>query len=1173
MSQILGVNDPYVIPGTMGGGGSSLPEDSAGYLYNDGSGNLSYDEAPTPEPAGSDTQIQFNDGGVMAGSSALTFDKTKKTLSLINATTDFSSSALYGRCCDQQATALASSYQAPIASLGSSSKSIRILDGNQQPFAGITGDSLSIYDYCNFENKKAQGYISGSASNVAAGQTVTIGSTVYTFATTPTVEGDVAVGANVTASLQNLYAAINGTGTLGVEHYCTSAHPDVTASAFNSAQKRILLEAKTAGAAGESITLAESSALSKSGSTLVRPADWLTAYLLQLSMDSEGSYGTQVKHGNVTGISAVLAMSGFNGTMYCNPVGHSVQISSAVTDALAYDRGTMTFFQGNTNILGGHYTDIFGFKVATISVSSYGSADNAYCFYAATPAVNTSSGAFVTNAYGLYVEDFTSSGATNVYGLYIAGATQNNYIAGNLEVAGTLTATIAAAGTDTQVIYNSSGSYAGASTVIVEDASAYTAVVGAGLALNVGDLRIYKHSSTANNIIHSTINDVTVDFWSNTNGGLRFICGSDFISSPGATTPPVWSVLSATGVVTMNLSSYIDDATGAVINIIKQRKTVADPGQDADVIGTVAFKGYNDRAAGSGGPELTTFASMYATIADASDTTEDGQIDFSFITGGSPQNSVRMDGSGVKLPYAAGGGTLNYMTAGGANGYRMMYLGGNAAFVLYDDLNTAYGQWMSKGGNMFFMSNETQSLGTSAFRCLGIGNLSVVAPTAVATDHVQIWCADYAAGDARLYLMAEASTNKTIFGSGKIVFSDPNVNHGMTTYMATDEYFKIEETSAGLGGASIFAATDDYGVTPLTFKALLGNAASNDSCISFVFGVKSGSGITAYGAMGTPWCVAFYNNTTLLGGWVNDGFSVNGAAYIRIKDMDVDNQCTTLTGGAPYTCGQLSELHATKGGMQVLGLSGNKDQEALVVHGNLSSSTTPSDTTPALVLKGSKYSGSGFNPGALSASQTVMQILNYTTVLATLKGGNYWQLTNSTTAPGSIATDAVQLWCADYAAGDARLYLMGEKNTNTIALGAGCIQFDPTTMADDSVEGETFIGTAGENIAWGDVVYLKSDGKFWKADFNAGTTCPAVAFCTATINADASGEFLRRGWIRDDSAYNFTFGAQAGTIYLGESGAITQTAPSGSGDQVQVLGWALEADIWYFDPQFVIVEV
>ncbi len=180
---------------------------------------------------------------------------------------------------------------------------------------------------------------------------------------------------------------------------------------------------------------------------------------------------------------------------------------------------------------------------------------------------------------------------------------------------------------------------------------------------------------------------------------------------------------------------------------------------------------------------------------------------------------------------------------------------------------------------------------------------------------------------------------------------------------------------------------------------------------------------------------------------------------------------------------------------------------------------------------------------------------------------------NVSTAPTAIVADFVQTWCADYAAGDARLYLMGEKNTNTLALGAGNVHFSPTTMADDSVSGETFTGTAGENLVWGDVVYLKSDGKFWKADFNATTTTPAVAFCTGTINADASGEFLRRGWIRDDSAYDFTFGAQAGTIYLGESGAITQTAPSGSGDQVQVLGWALEADIWYFDPQFVIVEV
>lgn len=182
---------------------------------------------------------------------------------------------------------------------------------------------------------------------------------------------------------------------------------------------------------------------------------------------------------------------------------------------------------------------------------------------------------------------------------------------------------------------------------------------------------------------------------------------------------------------------------------------------------------------------------------------------------------------------------------------------------------------------------------------------------------------------------------------------------------------------------------------------------------------------------------------------------------------------------------------------------------------------------------------------------------------------------NGATAPSVAPVDSISTWCADYIAGDARLYLMGEKNTNTIAFGAGRIHFDPVNMADDSVAGETFTAVAGENLVWGDVVYMAADGKFYKADADSSSTAPAVAFCTATISADASGEFLKRGWIRDDSAYNFTKGPGAsGLIYLStDAGAVTQTAPSGTGDQVQVLGWAYTADIWYFEPQLVVVEV
>lgn len=205
----------------------------------------------------------------------------------------------------------------------------------------------------------------------------------------------------------------------------------------------------------------------------------------------------------------------------------------------------------------------------------------------------------------------------------------------------------------------------------------------------------------------------------------------------------------------------------------------------------------------------------------------------------------------------------------------------------------------------------------------------------------------------------------------------------------------------------------------------------------------------------------------------------------------------------------------------------------------------------------------------------LIDVLNYQTPYYRLTGLNVVNHYNNGTAPTAVVADASQAWCADLVAGDARLSIMGEKNTNTLTLGAGNVLLRPDTMADDSVSGETFVGTAGEDLAWGDVVYMAADGKFYKADADSSSTAPAVAFCTATISADASGEFLKRGWIRDDSAYNFTKGPGAsGLIYLStDAGAVTQTAPSGTGDQVQVLGWAYTADIWYFEPQLVMVEV
>jgi hypothetical protein len=67
---------------SLAGGGAAFPADAPGYLFNDGLGGLSWDAAATPEAAGADKQIQFNDVGTMGANENLTFDKSTNTLSI-----------------------------------------------------------------------------------------------------------------------------------------------------------------------------------------------------------------------------------------------------------------------------------------------------------------------------------------------------------------------------------------------------------------------------------------------------------------------------------------------------------------------------------------------------------------------------------------------------------------------------------------------------------------------------------------------------------------------------------------------------------------------------------------------------------------------------------------------------------------------------------------------------------------------------------------------------------------------------------------------------------------------------------------------------------------------------------------------------------------------------------
>jgi hypothetical protein len=128
----------------------------------------------------------------------------------------------------------------------------------------------------------------------------------------------------------------------------------------------------------------------------------------------------------------------------------------------------------------------------------------------------------------------------------------------------------------------------------------------------------------------------------------------------------------------------------------------------------------------------------------------------------------------------------------------------------------------------------------------------------------------------------------------------------------------------------------------------------------------------------------------------------------------------------------------------------------------------------------------------------------------------------------------------------------------------------PSPSVDKTANGIKITITAGENLVTGNVVYLKSDGKYYNADSDASTTMPATAIALASISTNASGYALTQGFYRDD-AFSLTPGA---LIYVsGSTGSLTSTCPTGSGKQVQILGYAFTSHIIYFEPNLMVIEL
>lgn len=115
--------------------------------------------------------------------------------------------------------------------------------------------------------------------------------------------------------------------------------------------------------------------------------------------------------------------------------------------------------------------------------------------------------------------------------------------------------------------------------------------------------------------------------------------------------------------------------------------------------------------------------------------------------------------------------------------------------------------------------------------------------------------------------------------------------------------------------------------------------------------------------------------------------------------------------------------------------------------------------------------------------------------------------------------------------------------------------------------------TASENQAFGDVCYMAADGEATLADADAAATADGLFMCLDTVTTGNPASYLMIGIARDDT-WTWTVG---GLVYLSTTGTsgntLTQTAPSGAADIVQIIGKATHADRLYFRPELVSIEL
>jgi len=386
-------------------------------------------------------------------------------------------------------------------------------------------------------------------------------------------------------------------------------------------------------------------------------------------------------------------------------------------------------------------------------------------------------------------------------------------------------------------------------------------------------------------------------------------------------------------------------------------------------------------------------------------------------------------------------------------------------------------------------------------------------------------------------------SNKTIDNTGTVTLHD----HGFTLQDDVDATRQAQFLCSGIATATTRTITLQN--ADITMESTAGSQGKVDThaavtathgATGAVVGTTNTQALTNKTITGATNTVGVRDSKFTIDNGVTDytNFSVTGTATLTLPSASCTLESTTGSQGKVDTHAAVTATHGATGA--VVG------------------------TTNTQTLSNKIFDTSNYFDGILYVKKTGTAF--YASILASSIAAS-----RAYTLPDKAITfagvDDVTTHAALTATHGVAGAIVGTTDTQTLSGKTVQLTILP---ADHSFSGETIIDTVGENVTLWNVLYLKSDGSYWKADADAATTMPGVVLCTGNANAGQAGPLLVRGFARDDT-WTWTVG---GLIYVDTTaGSLTQTAPSATGDQVQILGYAKTADVIFFNPMYNMVEI